>query len=712
MASTKLSPKPQRGAIYARYSTDYQNSVEDQVRECKAWAAANNVMVPDGMLFVDRGVTGRKTNRPGYQAMLDRLDDIDVVIVLETSRLHRKLYAVLKFIAEEVVDRNKRVVFVSQGIDTSKDDRYKYLLPILGLVDELKVMSGNANIQAAHKSMHAEGLAWGSRTFGYKGEAVEGRQTKKGKPRRRWVKDDAEADWVKTIFKWFVEDAVPIAQIIERLNRQGAPLPPKCNSGRWQRLAVMGVLTNTRYRGVWPYGEKQSVWQNKAEYNRQIKRDEPLDVRVDEQLRIIDDALWFAAQKQLEVERERQSHRARRGSGERRYTSVLNGLCYCAKHKEQVLTTCGAHGKYLRCPACKDSGDGYLTRFIDRELATRLIAGAVGAMLGSDDTLVAQLKQVFVAQVEALQQHDPGIENDKRRRLNNLNNQIDFVLNAPGGTDEDRRENHDRLRVLRADRAEVQSELAKLESAQQRAVIPTDNQIEDAVGMIADALAHAATVGDVEREERAHRILKLVTGGRIEIHQEQAESDAKPTLTAVFIAAPLLLLLKELDAPEVGVVIDEHQVTIALREPTEAELLADEAKAMEDEGLLMKEIVRKLSKEHNQTISRATVVKALDFWYISRGLERPDGRSRRSNLETRSLVPTTSEDPAVIAAVMDAFTAGKLYHQIASELKIDRNTITKIVKNWHDAKGMPVPDGRTRRQALDIKSIRTQDSDL
>ncbi len=709
MVSTAVSAKPRRGAIYARYSTDDQNSVEDQIRECKAWAAANNVVIDDKMIFIDRGKTGRKTNRPGYQAMLDQLDDVDVVIVLETSRLHRKLYAVLKFIAEEIVDPEKRIVFVSQGIDTAKDDRYKTLLPILGLVDELRVMSGNANIQAAHKSMHAEGLAWGSRTFGYRGEAIEGRKTKKGNERRRWVSDEVEAQWVQKIFTWFVKDGVPIAQIVERLNNQSAPLPPKCSSGRWQRDAVKRVLSNSRYRGVWPYGVMQNIWQNKAEYNRQVKRDEPLEVRIDEDLRIIDDELWFAAQKQSEVERERQAHRRRRGSGERRYSSVLNGLCFCAKHKDQLLTTCGAHGKYLRCPACKDSGDGYLTRFVDRELATRLIADAVGKMLASDEELAVQLKQVFVAQVEALQQRDPGIEKDLRRRLNKLKSQIEFVMNAPGETPEDQRENHDRLRVLRAERAEVQSELARLDAAQQSAVVPTDEQVDEAIGMIADVLADAAKVGDVEREERAHRVLKHVTGGRIEIEQADTDGEEKPTLRAVFSVAPLKLLLKELNAPEFGVDIDEQQVAIELREPTDAEVLADDAKSLEDQGLLMKQIVEKISERHGRKIGRAMVVKALDHWYASHGLERPDGRARRGTLERQSLVPTISEDPSVIAAVMAAYDAGKLYQAIADELEIDRNTVTKIVKNWHALQGKQVPDGRTRRKTLENKS-RDQDT--
>ncbi|MEO0474497.1 MAG: recombinase family protein [Planctomycetota bacterium] len=501
------------------------------------------------------------------------------------------------------------------------------------------------------------------------------------------------------------------SQIIERLNKQNAPLPPKCSSSRWQRGAVIRLLGNTRYRGVWPYGEAMNVWQNRAEYNRQIKRDEPLDVHVDEDLRIIDDELWYAAQKQIEVERERQSHRARRGSGKRRYSSVLNGLCYCGEHKDQVLTTCGAHGRYLRCPACKDSGDAYLSRFVDRELTTRLITEAVGTMISSDKQLTAQLKQVFTDQVAALQRNEPGDEHTLHQRLDQINKQIERAKRAPVVSNEDEQENRDWLRELRADRAEVQSELARLKTLQQCAVVPTDEEVEQVISSITDVLADAAVVGDVEHEERVHRILKLITGGRIEIHQSAAGDGVRPTLKAVFNAAPLRLLLNELNAPDSCVEIDEQQVTIEINEPSDAELLADEAKALEDEGLLIKQIVQRLTEKHGRPISRGTVVKALDHWYESRGLQRPDGRSRRSTLEQHTLVPTTSGDPAVIARVMDQFNAGKLYQQIADELEIDRNTVTKIVKNWHADQGLPVPDGRSRRKALDIKSTKKRDAD-
>jgi hypothetical protein len=106
--------------------------VEDQVRECKAWAEANGFVVADDLFFVDRGKSGRTDRRPCYMSMLQHVDDFDVLVVLEPSRLYRKLYKTLQFIAEEIIDLDKRLVFVAQDLDTGKDDRWKFLVPIMG----------------------------------------------------------------------------------------------------------------------------------------------------------------------------------------------------------------------------------------------------------------------------------------------------------------------------------------------------------------------------------------------------------------------------------------------------------------------------------------------------------------------------------------------------------------------------------------------------
>ena len=76
------------GAIYARYSSRFQHSVEDQIRTCKEWAEKHGITVPDDLIFVDRAVTGKSTRRQGLKGLHRALaeDRADVAIFFTTNR--------------------------------------------------------------------------------------------------------------------------------------------------------------------------------------------------------------------------------------------------------------------------------------------------------------------------------------------------------------------------------------------------------------------------------------------------------------------------------------------------------------------------------------------------------------------------------------------------------------------------------------------------
>ena len=41
-----------------------------------------------------------------------------------------------------------------------------------------------------------------------------------------------------------------------------------------------------------------------------------------------------------------------------------------------------------------------------------------------------------------------------------------------------------------------------------------------------------------------------------------------------------------------------------------------------------------------------------------------------------------------------------LLGDVAVELGVDRNTVTAAWRHWHASRGLPAPDGRTRRKSL------------
>ena len=64
-------PEALNAVIYARYSSDRQTeqSIEGQLRECYAFAKANDIAVID--TYIDRAISGKTDNRPAFQKMIE-----------------------------------------------------------------------------------------------------------------------------------------------------------------------------------------------------------------------------------------------------------------------------------------------------------------------------------------------------------------------------------------------------------------------------------------------------------------------------------------------------------------------------------------------------------------------------------------------------------------------------------------------------------------
>lgn len=82
------------GVIYARYSSDNQReeSIEGQLRECKAFAEKNEIRIIDS--YIDRALSAKTDNRPQFQQMIKDSSKglFDVVIVWKLDRFARNRY--------------------------------------------------------------------------------------------------------------------------------------------------------------------------------------------------------------------------------------------------------------------------------------------------------------------------------------------------------------------------------------------------------------------------------------------------------------------------------------------------------------------------------------------------------------------------------------------------------------------------------------------
>ena len=80
--------------IYARYSSDNQReeSIEGQIRECRAFAEKNDITVVD--IYIDRAISAKTDNRPDFQKMIhdSAKHTFEMIIVWKTDRFSRDRY--------------------------------------------------------------------------------------------------------------------------------------------------------------------------------------------------------------------------------------------------------------------------------------------------------------------------------------------------------------------------------------------------------------------------------------------------------------------------------------------------------------------------------------------------------------------------------------------------------------------------------------------
>jgi hypothetical protein len=330
------------------------------------------------------------------------------------------------------------------------------------------------------------------------------------------------------------------------------------------------------------------------------------------------------------------------------------------------------------------------------------LINSLAQAIRADADLVKRTIESCRRQAEGLQRPDATMLERQHQAEQKLTQQIKFIMAAPGETEQDQDENQSVLANLRRQRAVVQAEMQRLQALAGREIkIPSVDEVGALLDQLADVLMQAVGSSDDGKVAAARRIVQAMTGGRIVISQQGEPLAKRGWLRATF---KLNLLAPALYALGAGFMEGDRDIVvdIDIRKPTDAEAMADEAKALMDTGMLEKEIAVKLSQVHGRKIGRNMVAKALKHWFSSRGLQAPDGRKRRKTLARKSIQPNLAAQIADRA--MELIGQRHLYTDVAEQLHVDRNTLTAAIKHWHVSRNLPVPDGRTRRRSLEHKS--------
>lgn len=713
-----LLPREKAGktaAIYARYSTEFQQSIGAQVRAVLDWALKHEVFVPREFVFFDMGIRGHTRQRPGLDCLQKVLErrEVDILLVLATHRLFRKMSSALGFVEEHVVERNLRAVFVASGIDTADGEVWQPTLALRSWMDERATKVYGANISAAHLESYMKGRVVTIIPYGYRGEEITGQINRRNRPVCLLKPDPAESIWVKRIFRWFVTDRVGVAEITWRLNQA---VDESGSTAPWSFKTVYNTLKNPIYRGWWIFGKKIDQWDPHRKQMKRVKREEPLRQEQREELRIVDDETWNFAQLRM-AEKSRLFERKPYGDRRASRWAMLNGLFFCPAHDRPLIAF---NNTILSCYDCQFMPPDRRPLYsgLNRKVALEVLCQALAERIGRDDRMVESVLAACQQAAGRMQRPNPGHTPKLRARLDELERQIDFIYSNAGKTDRDRAKDTAWLNRLRKERNEAKDLLVALELDRIRPVrVPDEAEVRGLLGKLAAILATAITERSEEGIARVRDVLCRLTGGRIDLVQCGHRSPHAGWLQGRF--HPLSGLVAPY-AGRVPVLDPAEKVVLDFRKVPPYQALAERIKALVDEGQPYSAIIRLTG------VKSGTVDKALRYWHMQHGQIRIDGGFRRKEglldkvtpVANPSLPPPMSkqnspQNERFLGRTRDRYARIKALHEeghsvleIARKLGITERTIYRALATDRERRGIIPID--TRPQHIKNRSERAK----
>jgi site-specific DNA recombinase len=232
-------------AIYARVSTPRQGreqTIESQIATLKSWADENGHELSPENVYTDEGYSGSRLDRPGLDALRDGAEDgaFEVIGVLSPDRLARK-YAYQVLLLEELGRAGCEVVFVDHPISDDPNDQL--LLQIQGAIAEYERALLGERFRRVKLQKTREGHFIGGRVpYGYR--YVPKRDGVLG----HLVIEENEAEVVRMLYGWLIEERMTVRQILKRLNE--GPWFPRSGGTRWSASVVHRILSDPTYSGT------------------------------------------------------------------------------------------------------------------------------------------------------------------------------------------------------------------------------------------------------------------------------------------------------------------------------------------------------------------------------------------------------------------------------------------------------------------------------
>ena len=370
--------------------------------------------------YVDDGVSGTTFDRPGFNEMLQDIENknINMVITKDLSRLGRDYIKTGFYIEDYFPKNNVRYVAITDGIDTYLDSTNNDITPFKAIMNDMYAKDISKKIRSVYKEKQKQGEYLCSTTaYGYK---------KHPSIKNKLVVDRKVKSVVEKIFDMY-SNGHGSSEIVNYLNnnkylspsgyRKTGVVQDENKTGyNWNEVTICNMLRNEVYIGN-TVQNKKSVISYKVKKIRTVEKENQIRVNNTHEP-IIDKDTFEKVQCILE----------KRGTNTKlKYDYLLRGLLYCYHCKRKLQIVLKKNSKrnskahpYITCSDAKIRGCYPLS--MNYEKLERYIIGIVKKICR-----IYVDKEVFTRVYKKYQNKTLDIREGYKNKLSQMNKAINEI---------------------------------------------------------------------------------------------------------------------------------------------------------------------------------------------------------------------------------------------------------------------------------------------
>ncbi len=622
------------GTAYSRFSSKRQHSTYDQIRTCVQHAATVGIYCPPELVCVDEGQRGYRARRDGLSRMLTILKQLyaTVLLVFKASRLYRQAFKGYQLIQQEVVEEGLRAISVTQGIDTIDAKAWKMLMQLHGMMDDMFIEATADHVRASLNGLFSRGYTVGAIPVGYRRKEIpQGMPTNRGLPR---TMPEVAPDVGKMIVEHYqlIRNGLPIKQGWKKWVADGGPADPRSTTGRMSYQAYHRMLSRITYTGRWEFGRRRNDFSTKKDYTVQVPQPEDkVEKFICEELRIVDDELFFAVQKILAALK--RGPQGPRKDKQPKLWDLVTDLFHCASCQDRFYMA-GANGQGMQCK----HGDLCLHKTtVRRKEAVLAVCEELKALVQRDSELIESV----ICRAQELDERGDDQLRDELLQLEKkeagLNRKVDDLFELAGhGTDEDRKEVMGKIRSVRTERSTVQREISRLkQSLDNEKEVISPETVREILANFTSLLTGADTSENDDSVHRAANVFRALVGEKIWVHVEPRPGRKQTNVRGCFQPQIARVVSDETNRAVPENSTPSSVVWIWLRKPPRLDAIAERVhELIDDQGMSFRDAAKQLRKE-GQSVNSGNVWYSYRRWYEMQNLPVPkldynNGHRRRS----------------------------------------------------------------------------------